>query len=118
MQDPVILCDGHSYERESIQQWLEHHVTSPQTNVKLKDFTLIPNTELRAKIQDLRQERTNASPVSENMSVLSAGTSYESDSVLSGVPEGSSISISSAIESQASFVSREFGVRTSSSAVD
>jgi hypothetical protein len=32
MRDPVILTDGHVYERKSIERWLISHCTSPKTN--------------------------------------------------------------------------------------
>ncbi|EKX45487.1 hypothetical protein GUITHDRAFT_53147, partial [Guillardia theta CCMP2712] len=32
MKDPVIAMDGHSYERQNIERWLEDHNTSPLTN--------------------------------------------------------------------------------------
>lgn len=32
MVDPVILTDGHVYERSSIERWLVSHNTSPKTN--------------------------------------------------------------------------------------
>ena len=48
MRDPVICCDGQSYERESIEKWFEHHDTSPLTNVELRHKELIPNHLLRA----------------------------------------------------------------------
>merc|ERR1712130_654037 len=32
MTDPVLICDGHSYERDAIQDWLIKHDKSPMTN--------------------------------------------------------------------------------------
>jgi len=46
MQDPVICCDGHSYERTSIQAWLAGHSTSPLTGAELEHKTLVPNFAL------------------------------------------------------------------------
>lgn len=52
MKDPVVLADGHSYERNSIQRWLIKSDKSPMTNVWLKDKTMRPNIALKNLIQD------------------------------------------------------------------
>ena len=36
MRDPVTLSDGHSYERRSIERWLEKKTTSPLTGATLR----------------------------------------------------------------------------------
>jgi Hint-domain/U-box domain/VWA / Hh protein intein-like/von Willebrand factor type A domain len=53
MQDPVIAADGHTYEREAIEQWLVNHSTSPKTNLPLTSTNLIPNIALRNTIRDM-----------------------------------------------------------------
>jgi len=50
MTDPVICSDGHSYERQHIQDWLQTSNRSPKTNLDLPNRTLIPNVALRAAI--------------------------------------------------------------------
>jgi hypothetical protein len=35
MKDPVMLLDGHSYERKSIMDWLKRCKRSPLTNEEL-----------------------------------------------------------------------------------
>lgn len=53
MGDPVSLCTGVSYDRESIERWLdEGHNTCPVTMQVLQDQALIPNHTLRRLIQD------------------------------------------------------------------
>ncbi len=52
MEDPVIAADGHSYEREAIEDWLQYNSTSPKTNVPLPHKGLTPNHTLRALIGD------------------------------------------------------------------
>ena len=53
MQDPVILSDGHTYERAAIEEWLQRRAeqnnepTSPLTNAVLEDTTMIPNIAMR-----------------------------------------------------------------------
>jgi hypothetical protein len=36
MVDPVIAADGHTYERAALQEWLQHHSTSPVTGATLE----------------------------------------------------------------------------------
>jgi ankyrin repeat protein len=56
MEDPVITCDGHTYERAAIAKWLSDHDTSPQTNKKLCTKTLVPNHFARGQIGKWREE--------------------------------------------------------------
>lgn len=56
MVDPVVCCDGHTYERTAISKWLATHNTSPLTNEVLDTMTLLPNRALKTVI-----ERWNAS---------------------------------------------------------
>ncbi|KAK9821981.1 hypothetical protein WJX81_001302 [Elliptochloris bilobata] len=53
MKDPVMAADGHTYERRSIESWLESHDTSPLTNAKLDHLYLTPNHTLRAVIHSM-----------------------------------------------------------------
>lgn len=50
LRDPVVACDGYSYERDAIKEWLQKHDTSPMTNEKMESKNLIPNLALRAAI--------------------------------------------------------------------
>lgn len=50
--DPVILTDGHVYERVSIERWLISHNTSPKTNQAINRGQLIPCHALRSIIQE------------------------------------------------------------------
>eukprot|EP00887_Chlorella_sp_A99_P006663 scaffold3.g6663.t1 len=66
MEDPVIAADGHTYERASIQEWLELEAKraaaegrppaprSPMTNEPLAHSQLTPNHALRAAIAEAR----------------------------------------------------------------
>ena len=54
MRDPVTtIDDGHSYEREAIERWLEKHDTSPLTNQPLASKRLQNNFALRSVIHEL-----------------------------------------------------------------
>eukprot|EP01018_Ginkgo_biloba_P011524 Gb_10627 [translate_table: standard] len=51
MSDPVILSTGQTYDRSSIQRWLEAgERTCPKTKIPLQDTKLIPNYALRSLI--------------------------------------------------------------------
>jgi ankyrin repeat protein len=57
MMDPVTADDGHSYEREAIEQWFrEHHNRSPITNEAIST-NLIDNHALRNVIQDWQETK-------------------------------------------------------------
>lgn len=53
MSDPVILSTGHTYDRSSIERWLEQgHKTCPVTGMRLRHMELVPNFALRSAIAD------------------------------------------------------------------
>jgi hypothetical protein len=51
--DPVIAADGHSYERSAIEAWLQHHNTSPLTNLPLPHKHLVPNRAIKSAIASI-----------------------------------------------------------------
>ena len=52
MRDPVSTADGHTYEREAIEQWFAAgHDTSPSTGGSLPHTQLAPNIALRQAIE-------------------------------------------------------------------
>uniref|UniRef100_A0A2N9GA85 U-box domain-containing protein n=1 Tax=Fagus sylvatica TaxID=28930 RepID=A0A2N9GA85_FAGSY len=60
MKDPVTLSSGITYDRESIETWLEAgNFTCPVTNLILRSFDQIPNHTLRKMIQDWCVENHN-----------------------------------------------------------
>jgi hypothetical protein len=55
MTDPVVLLeDGHTYERSSIEAWLARSGMSPMTNLRLQSKALNPNYALRSAIERWR----------------------------------------------------------------
>lgn len=52
MMDPVIIEDGHTYEREQIESWFEKNSTSPLTGSIVNRSVMIPNRNLREKIME------------------------------------------------------------------
>ena len=58
MTDPVImLADGHTYEKEAIENWLRHKQTSPVTGARLSSTEMVPNYALRSSIEDFKARR-------------------------------------------------------------
>lgn len=52
MTDPVLTTDGHVYERNAIQQWLQTHNTSPITKAVVSTEILIPCFALKSLIEE------------------------------------------------------------------
>lgn len=53
MKDPVIIADGHTYERSAIEDWFRlDKQSSPKTNDYLDHLYLTPNRALKNLIQD------------------------------------------------------------------
>ena len=50
MIDPAMAADGHTYEREAIEKWLDAHDTSPKTNEVLEDKKLRTNHDKRGSL--------------------------------------------------------------------
>ncbi|XP_006656088.1 U-box domain-containing protein 6-like [Oryza brachyantha] len=51
MYDPVIIASGETYERENIERWFsEGYDICPRTQIKLENFTITPNTCMKAVI--------------------------------------------------------------------
>jgi hypothetical protein len=53
MKDPVVTADGHTYDRESITQWLFNDHKSPNTGLELPSTKLIPNIAFKNLIEKL-----------------------------------------------------------------
>lgn len=59
MCDPVVMADGHSYEKSNIEAWLQHHDSSPMTGAALQQQKWsCPNHTLRAAINEYLQQRS------------------------------------------------------------
>jgi len=56
MVDPVLAPDGHSYERQAIEEWIEEHGTSPQTRQPMQKNDLVPNRVLLDLILEYESE--------------------------------------------------------------
>ncbi|XP_073296941.1 U-box domain-containing protein 1-like [Primulina huaijiensis] len=57
MKDPVIVTSGHTYDRNSIAQWINSgHHTCPKSGQRLIHMALIPNYAMRSLIHQWCQE--------------------------------------------------------------
>lgn len=56
MVDPYVASDGYTYDRKAIELWLSTNETSPMTNLRLPNKSLIPNYSLRSAIMDWRSK--------------------------------------------------------------
>ncbi len=72
MKDPVILMDGHTYERKNIDQWLANNDRSPKTNLVLINKTVVPNHTLKSAIDYfesiVKKSKQHATPRSKPVS--------------------------------------------------
>ncbi len=55
MVDPVVCCDGHTYERGFILAWLQQHNTSPTSGAELSSRDLFDNVGLRKEIIEWKE---------------------------------------------------------------
>lgn len=53
----MLTCDGHTYERASILEWLSKHNTSPKTGAELENKGLIPNHLIRGQIREYLEKK-------------------------------------------------------------
>ena len=56
MLDPVVTCDGQTYERKAIEEWFARSATSPLTGQPLPYLGLVPNVALRGLVRDWLDE--------------------------------------------------------------
>ncbi|KAL2321054.1 hypothetical protein Fmac_030023 [Flemingia macrophylla] len=82
MLDPVIVASGQTYERQSIQKWLDHGLTvCPNTHMRLVHTNLIPNYTVKAMIANWCEENNLKLPSNYKQS-SSARISPPSDNLL------------------------------------
>ena len=60
MRSPVVVADGHSFERHAIASWLAEHRTNPLTGATLHDTTLVPALALRDAISEWEEAHDRA----------------------------------------------------------
>lgn len=91
MLDPVIVASGQTYERPSIQKWLDHGLTvCPKTRQRLTHTSLITNYTVKAMIANWCEENNVKLP-SNSESNNSVHTKSPSDNLLpQDIPHSSS----------------------------
>lgn len=57
MDNPVMTCDGNTYDKVAIEKWLNENDTSPLTNLRLKNKNLIPNLAIRRIITEFKESQ-------------------------------------------------------------
>ncbi|KAL2248936.1 U-box domain-containing protein 1-like [Sesamum indicum] len=81
MKDPVIVASGHTYDRNSIAQWINSgHHTCPKSGQRLIHMALIPNYALRSLIHQWCQENNIPTVDSTSSSELERTTSKKRSS--------------------------------------
>lgn len=55
LREPVVACDGHTYEKNAIEKWFTAKDTSPLTSVHIEK-SLVSNLALKKLIQDMINE--------------------------------------------------------------
>jgi U-box domain len=63
MEDPVVVSDGHTFEREAIEMWFDRSSKSPMTNQYLDTCNVTPNITLRKVIEQLEKSGKLSAPV-------------------------------------------------------
>lgn len=70
MEDPVIIQDGFTYDREYIIQWFETNTTSPLTREIIDPQIIIPNINLKHSITEwksLNDSSLNDNSLNDNL---------------------------------------------------
>ncbi|KAJ8764143.1 hypothetical protein K2173_005053 [Erythroxylum novogranatense] len=81
MTDPVIVASGHTYDRNSIAQWINSgHHTCPKSGQKLIHMALIPNYALKSLVNQWREE--NKIPLLEHSPSSSTSTSKSNEKAI------------------------------------
>ncbi|KAL9402334.1 hypothetical protein Peur_006183 [Populus x canadensis] len=84
MKDPVIVASGHTYDRNSIAQWINSgHHTCPKSGKRLIHTALIPNYALKSLVHQWCQD--NNVPLIENST--SSSSKFERSSSKSKLSE-------------------------------
>lgn len=102
MKDPVIVASGHTYDRNSIAQWINSgHHTCPKSGQRLIHMALIPNYALKSLMEQWSQE--NNIPLDESKGSFLSGLE-RSDSKRGQVIDAVAIDHISAVKAAADAV--------------
>ena len=82
MVEPVFASDGHTYEREQIQQWFDlHNTTSPKTGESLTSLVLTSNIGLKTQIMEWKEKQMQGTADKLKLDALKARIFSVDDSV-------------------------------------
>ena len=82
MVEPVFASDGHTYEREQIQQWFDlHNTTSPKTGETLTSLVLTSNIGLKTQIMEWKEKQMQGTADKLKLDALKACIFSVDDSV-------------------------------------
>lgn len=56
MSEPVICCDGFTYEKSAIEKWFKSKNTSPMTGLVLENKNIIPNRIVKNLLSEIKEE--------------------------------------------------------------
>ncbi|KAA8537410.1 hypothetical protein F0562_026903 [Nyssa sinensis] len=91
MTDPVIIATGQTYERESIQYWLDsNHRTCPKTGQALVHLSLAPNFALRNLILQWCEKNNFQLPKKDDLASSENSSDEQREKILSLVQNLSS----------------------------
>lgn len=84
MHDPVVLTDGHTYERRHIEQWLQSNDTEPVTGGKLSQKAVFANHALRNAIEEYFEQvlGEHRQAIKQSIAGLQRSTKLSSDATL------------------------------------
>ena len=73
MRDPVMCTDGHSYEREAIERWINENTENNQVRSPMvggyMSTTLFPNFALKNAIEEYNERHTSDEETNQNTGV-------------------------------------------------
>ena len=76
MLDPVVTCDGHTYERGAILDWFRRKTTSPLTGAELAHRNLVSNGMAKSMIRDFAEAHASLPECAEYLERLAARTPF------------------------------------------
>ncbi|XVF63534.1 hypothetical protein PTKIN_Ptkin09bG0094400 [Pterospermum kingtungense] len=89
MRDPVIVANGQTFERESIQKWFDSgHCTCPKTRETLAHLTLAPNYALKNLITQWCEKNNFKIPQKQDLASSQGSSVKITDEKIASMVEG------------------------------
>ena len=77
LSNPVVSCEGHSYEKWAIDKWLLTQETSPITGLTLESHNLIHNYALKSAMDDYIRRNSKWKRIKQDMSKFLTKSEYD-----------------------------------------